>query len=845
MKFSSFWLKQYLPFLFKKQKTKKIVNALNRIGFEVSNYKYLKILNLNKKFYVGKIYKKKFSFYYKNYKIKEYKIITKNNSKIIKVFSKENLDLNRKCSVFLSNNELFLFKCSNLEKFPKILFRNKTKSNKKYQLYPEFYPRNKELIIDIEIPYNRSDCLSHIGIARELGIYFKQQLLNNPKILNSKKKINRLYKRDIKNDLISINFNQNLFKNYFFSQITDVVLTKTPNFIKKMLINLDIEIGNNIVENLIKLLFFKTGCLIHAFDKDKIKNQIIKIEKLEKETKIKINKKVTKLKKGNIVITNMKNVISCLGVFNNDLFKITRKTKNIFIGYFDFNSKNFEKIRNLSKNDNKFLNKITNLFRHNIDSSHIISSIKEFFVLINSVLQGNSNRNIFSLKKIVSNKEKYIDLNIKKIQKFLGFSIEKNDIKKLLKKRGFSIIKNKNDFHQKFNNKLKIKIPKSRLDLINNYYGYIEELIKSYGVENIPINSSLSSQLINNPRNYFDEFNDKISIFLSNNNFNEIISNSFVSSENINLFFGNKIKNFLKIENPLSQNNIFLRPSLIIGLLKVLKYNLDRRNECTNFFEIGKIFLKKERNFERMSLSTISLVEENNFYGIEKQKDIYLSYVFSKVRNIIISAIKRFSNSFEINLKNFMVLKRNSLIWEKMLSIETVPNFNLNNNTSQDKILINNLKIGFLNSNLIKKFRLKLNKKIICSELIFSPLENNKLIERNNISYIKKFKKFSLFPDVSKDISIIVPIKKLVINIHCELENFSKEILKPVRNKINLKNIFIFDIFFFKENIKYKKSISFRFIFSGFDETLRNKTINKYFDKIKNRVKKKYYIRDL
>lgn len=286
-----------------------------------------------------------------------------------------------------------------------------------------------------------------------------------------------------------------------------------------------------------------------------------------------------------------------------------------------------------------------------------------------------------------------------------------------------------------------------------------------------------------------DTKKESIKDFLKNNNFNEIITYSFIDNNITKLFKNNKKNIFIK--NPLSEKNNVMRNDLFYGLINSIKINLNRQNYDVKLFELGNIyFYDKNNNIKIQNKLGIMLSDDkNSFYFLKKIIEQIITIFFKKKKISFMKSQYKFFNK-EVN----------------------------------SKIIIDNIiygYIGLINKNILDYFSIK-NDVYYLSFNISSLLS----LDINNELF---FENFSKFPKSIKDLSLILDNSILYIDV-----------LKFILNmKIdNLLDIYFLDLFDIKA--KNKKSLTLRFIFQDMNKTLKEDEIKNYMTSIQIEIEKHF-----
>ncbi|BAO66188.1 phenylalanine--tRNA ligase subunit beta [Candidatus Karelsulcia muelleri] len=622
-----------------------------------------------------------------------------------------------------------------------------------------FFSFKKDYLIELNLPPNRGDIISHYGIARDLNIAlkfrgFKSKMRKLPSVF--------LFKKDF--DIKNINFFIKNYKKclrYTYTTICNINVFDSPKWLKNYLSNR----GYNSINNLLDIEHFimsELGQPIKIFDLDKIINFSLKIEKFKK--KIKIDKKKI-LSEKNLILLNNKNTISLAGLLMNKYFIVNNKTKNIFIESADYSSEYIYKTAKKYhiKNDSSIR------FERGIDTNFIIYALKRAALLIKKISGGKITSDVIDLSPQKKNNIE-IFLRYKIIKYIIGYNINIKKIKKILFLLEIYIL-----FENL--NGLKIKIPFYRKD-ITREIDVIEEILRIYGYNNF-----IKKKKIN--QNYIINNNLKIENIISN----QLNSHGFYETLNISLnkkryrkYYSNNRYKKINILNSYNQNLSILRFSLLFGLLENISYNLNRNKNKIKLFEWGKKYLFLKKNI--IENNTLGLI----FYDEKKKDDNY--NLFFKFKGIIEQIIRRcgmiiYHQNFYKN--NFLENGLSFFYKKKIFCV-----------------------IGYVKNKILIEF--EIYKKILYADINWDIIN---IIINNNYYYKKIYKKKDNFNRDIRDISLLIDknisfeeIKNISFSL--EKENLKKIVLLDEYKSTNLpfgKKSYTLSFYFKKKTYKIENLI--------------------------------------
>lgn len=463
-------------------------------------------------------------------------------------------------------------------------------SEKLFQLGHEHDVENQ--IFDIEVTPNRGDCLSLLGILRELSAFYEIDLDQE------------CYEDKIEN--LSLNFKNNAVSDcpeIFFLKID---IDEPPNLYNEELHDyfFDLDLPYiNFFTDISNFISYETGQPTHCYDFEKIGNDF-SLDIIEYNTKFKtLNNKEIDLAGRNIAFTKGKEIINLAGVMGGELTACSKNTKSVLVECAYFNPESiigssvkyglnsdaaykFERGVNPTSQE-----KVLRRFIHIVSKHSLIKDVS---------IYNNSDKEFVFTK---------IPVDVSKINKILGTDINYKDYSKFLCKLGFVI---KDNF---------ITVPSYRSD-VKSQNDLAEEIARLIGFDNIPIKKIKHSD----KRNKHLNAQKIIKNFLIDHGFFEVINNPFVPDE---------VDGSIKVDNPLDINRSHLRRSLKNSLVQNLLYNERRQNDSIKFFEISDVYSMDDSLKKKNVLGVIASGRVGkNHINFNKKIDInYLSEIFQNITN--------------------------------------------------------------------------------------------------------------------------------------------------------------------------------------------------------------------
>ena len=458
-----------------------------------------------------------------------------------------------------------------------------------------------DTIWEIGVTPNRGDCMSHLGVARELSNYFDLPLIERTFIDQS----------SIKNILTTNSGDTELCSSYNSVEIENIQIQESSLLLRTRLSAIGVRVINNVVDYT-NYVLHDIGQPLHAFDRDKLFGTIsVRLAK-EGEEILTLDNQQRKLDSSSLLITDDDKPVALAGVMGGLETEVTDETKNLLIesAYFDKVS-----IMNTSRKLN-LISDASIRFERGIDRSIQNKGLERFVelfeddqeILYSSIQEDRSN--IYQSENITLNKEE--------IKNLLGQDLKDDFVIKTLSNLQIP-------FEIK-DNEIVFKQPSWRYDLERSV-DLIEELAKHYGFNNFDSSLPIGNNL-NNYGNYWDVRSYMLSKLTSFNYF-ETQTLSFVEDSSNNLFTPEKES--VKVINPIDQTNQFLRTNLIHSLINVYKNNLIKNDESHAYFEINNVYsLNRNKEYQEIPEQIYSLgillpsrIKNNDFRNKTTNIDIY------------------------------------------------------------------------------------------------------------------------------------------------------------------------------------------------------------------------------
>lgn len=635
-----------------------------------------------------------------------------------------------------------------------------------------------DVIFELEITPNRPDCLSHIGIAREVAAYYGRKVkypsYTLSEVIDS---VNNYAKVRVED--------KERCKRYMGRVIRNVTVAESPEWLKKRIRAMGLKPINNIVD-ITNFVMFEYNQPMHAFDLDKLENNTVVVRAAENGEKITTLDGVEReLVNGELVIADEVKPIAIAGIIGGQATQIEAETKNVFLEVAYFTPDNIRKSA-------KKLGIVTDSGYRNergLDIENLPEVIDRAAALIAEVASGEVLDEV--IDKYIEKPQKFeIPLNLTKLNTFIGKKLEFDTVGKILSNLGLGIKTLSQDM-------LLITPPTYRTDLTRPEDLY-EEVIRMYGFENIEavmpvedIESGLKDSKIS--------VADNLKEILKEIGLHEVINYTFIPREALDIL---KIKDkVIEISNPLSEDMVIVRPTLIYSLLANIRDNFNRNQFDLRFFEVSKVFTPAEELANedlRICVAIAGRPERTLWNPKPKAYDFYTM------------------KGYVEKLLEYMGINRYKL--ERSSNENFHPGRSANIKIGNDVIGT----FGEVHPDVLEAMDIKRERAYV-ADIDLARAEK----------YIKsavKYERIVKYPEVTRDLAIVMDKDILVGNMVEDLKRVS-----PLIEKIE-----IFDVYEGEKIDADKKSVAISIVLRNKVKTLEEKEINDVVTKVLDTISKKY-----
>jgi phenylalanyl-tRNA synthetase beta chain len=428
-----------------------------------------------------------------------------------------------------------------------------------------------DAVLDLEITPNRPDCLSVIGMAREIAAHLRQEIRLSPAVYAEE--------GPAVEQLVSVEIaDADLCRRYCASLIEGVKVAPSPPWLQQRLAGCGMRPINNIVDAT-NYVMLEYGQPLHAFDFRQIGGAKIIVRRASEGERITSLDGVDRTPDPEMLtIADSKIPVAIAGVMGGADSEVIDITTSVLLESANFNPVS---IRRTSSNL-KLRSEASIRFERGISPELTVPALKRATQLILDLAGGKAARGIIDVYPGRRETEAIL-FHTSWVKRLLGTDLNREQIVEILGYLGFECqqIDSTED--------LIVIVPYWRVD-VGRAADLVEELARIIGYDYIPT-TMLSSQL---PRQQVDRmltFREEMRDLLVGCGFQEAISYSLDSREKLARIV--PIESAVRVANPLSTEQEYLRTSLRPGLLTHLAANQKYEDAGIRFFEVGKVFFAR------------------------------------------------------------------------------------------------------------------------------------------------------------------------------------------------------------------------------------------------------------
>ena len=647
-------------------------------------------------------------------------------------------------------------------------------------------------VIDVSITPNRPDAISHIGASRDIAAIVDTSL-NYPEVAvpSAGGRVMELIDVEIEAP--------EACRRYAAMVVQGIEVKDSPDWLKQRLTAIGLRPRNNIVD-ITNYVMYECGQPLHAFDYDQIAGQKIgvRFNRKDEETFVTLDSKERKLPENTLLICDGDRPVALAGIMGGENSEVTDETVNVLIesAYFDPST-----IRKTAK-ALSLQTDASYRFERGVDSDGQVWAAARAAALMvelggGSIVDGVNDEHPAPLIPPV------VEVRHKRIETIIGHEVKGADVVRLLTRIGFEV--------EQQGGAYTCTVPSFRPD-VEREIDVIEEVARLIGYNNIPepahtvvpsITPRVDPELV---------LRREVKTKLLGLGFRETYTNSMLRKEvaetfNIPALAGGE-GGVVETLKPISQEMAALRPSMLPGLLSVIGYNQNHGQRSLRFMEFGKVFQEGED-----SASVVAGYKEHTSLILCMSGPSEQAHWKATVENVTFHDLKGVVEALLNNLGATNV--EATAVYEPT----AVTAYHLALEIKGDAVGI----ISAVSEEQQQAYSLR-------DPVYIAELNWSKLLPHLGSPVAKKYREFTRFPVVERDLAIQIAKGQPVGALIQDMERSGGKLLK---------NIHVFDIYQGAQVGSGMKSIAFGLRF-GADRTLKDKEVDKSVDAIVRSLSKNF-----
>ena len=639
----------------------------------------------------------------------------------------------------------------------------------------------EDYIFEIGLTPNRPDCLSIIGIAREIAALTRKALrLPAIKVAEKGEEINKLTSVTVEDP--------DLCPRYSTRIISQVKIGPSPFWMRRRLESCGIRSINNVVDAT-NYVLLEMGQPLHAFDLELLDQRRIVVKRSTPgDSFTTLDGKERTLPPDAIMICDGSKPVALGGIMGGLNTEVSEKTATILLESAYFTPSGI--LRTSKKMGIR--TESSQRFEKGVDPNGVTAALNRASQLIAKLAEGKVNQGYIDNYPTPLALSPAINLSTRRTNTILGTSLTKDEMKQKLEDLAFTV----KDLDE---DQMKATPPSFRVD-IKESIDLIEEVARLYGYNQIAATLPLIPATPPK-RDKALLLDQRVKDNLTQHGYHEIITYSFISPAELNclnLSAQDHRQKTLKILNPLTEEQSIMRTTLIPGLLTTMKKNINQKNLNLKLFEVGTIFLTQGKDKlpqEKKMLAALAtgLYQEEAWNSEKRDADFY-----------------DLKGCLENLLKKLLITNYSFSPCQDSPFLNPSKSLNLMVNHEKAGVL------GEVHPQLLEDYQLP--QKVYLLEISLSPL-------LPHFSEQRKFRPLPKYPPVYRDIALVVDE---VISAQKVLDTIYK-----FNNKF-IEEIMIFDYYKGKPIPAGKKSLAYRLKYQSYNHTLTDKEVNTLYEELIN-----------
>ncbi len=648
----------------------------------------------------------------------------------------------------------------------------------------EVFNIESDYTIEIGLTPNRSDAMSHYGVARDLWAGLRRYDANFDLTAPSVDDF-KIHNNDLPIEVVVENTER--APRYAGVTLTNITIADSPEWMQNRLKAIGLTPINNVVD-VTNYVLHELGQPLHAFDADKITGNKVVVKTVEKDTPfVTLDEVERKLHEEDLMICDAEKPMCIAGVFGGNHSGVSNETTSIFLESAYFNPVSVRKSskRHALSTDASFR------FERGIDPNTTIYALKRACLLLEEVAGAKVSSEIFDNYPTPIEDFK-VSITYKRVNTLIGTEIEKEMIKSILTDLEMTIEKETEEG-------LDLIVPAYRND-VTREADIIEDILRVYGYNNVDFGTKLNSSISFSEGFNVERTTEIIANQLAAMGFNEMMANSLTTAKYADSVESLNNDHNVVILNPLSSDLGVMRQSLLFGGLESISHNINRKRNSLKLYEFGKSYHKFESGYnekKHLALFTTGNQNEESWNGTSAPTDFF--YIKAVAMNVLekfgITDLKQKPSSSDVFQEGITLLKGKLKLAE----------------------------LGVVKKSVLKGNDIKQN-------VFYADLDWENIISLGSKTDVK-FQGLPKFPEVKRDLALLLDSDVKFADIYNAAKQSERKLLKAVN---------LFDVYEGDKLPEGKKSYAVSFILQDNDKTLVDKVVDKIMSKLIKTFEKQF-----
>ncbi|MCU0339199.1 MAG: phenylalanine--tRNA ligase subunit beta [Spirosomaceae bacterium] len=640
----------------------------------------------------------------------------------------------------------------------------------------EYFGLQPDYVIEIGLTPNRADAASHLGVARDL-----KAVLNRPLCIPTVEEFTVYSSRFTVGSSLNVTVeNTEACPRYAGVVISGLTVKESPDWLKDKLQAVGVRCINNVVD-ITNYLCHELGQPLHAFDLDKITGHQVIVKTLPEGTPfVTLDGVERKLSANDLMICNSEEPMCIGGVFGGTKSGVTEQTTAIFLEAAHFSSAWIRKTGTFHslKTDASFR------FERGTDPNLPVYALKRAALLLLDVAGGEVSSDIFDIyPQPIAHFS--VPVKYKNVDRLIGKTLDRTLIKRILNDLDIQL-------HDETPEGFTASVPPYRVD-VTREADVIEEILRIYGFDNIELSETLATDFLSGfPTVDPDKQKLRVANLLAANGFNETMTNSLTKPAYSAAIAPTLVGEDVQMLNPLSEDLLVMRQTMLFSGLESVVYNLNRRQRDLKICEFGKTYHKVEGKYKELS-HLVLLMAGHQAAESWFEKDQKLAF------HDLASAVQLVLQAMRV-----------TTVEKQEITDKTIFEYGLTY-TLNKKPLVS---FGQVRAKLTKILDIK-------QAVFYADFDWAYLLKQYQDKV--RFTEVSKFPEVRRDLSLVLDKTVTFEQIRQAARKYERELLTDVN---------VFDVYEGDNIGPDKKSYSVSFTLQDASQTLTDKVIDKTMQKL-------------